>query len=77
MNDYDASLKNTYKLFLLTDERFIDKYALLSVLMVKLCQFVPCHISISDDWVCLNIIEETSVPFFSYFMDGYVNVFQD
>lgn len=77
MNDCDGGVKDKYELFPLTDEWFIDKYALLSVLMVKLCQFAPCHITISDGWVCLYIIEEASMPFFSYFMDGYVNVFQE
>ncbi|WP_410751980.1 hypothetical protein [Citrobacter sp. U14242] len=77
MNDFDIGIKDKYRLFPLTDEWFVDKYALLSVLMVKLCQSVPCRISINDGWIYLHIIEGTSMPLFSYIMDGYVNVFQE
>ena len=77
MKNCEISIKNQYELFLLTDEWFIDKYALLSALMIKISQSIPCHIRIINGWVCLHVMEDTGVLFFSYVMDGYVNVFQE
>lgn len=77
MKNHDACHSEQYELFLLTDEYFIDKYAVLSMLVMKLNQFLACRIGINDGWVCLFPLECLNMEFLTSFMDGYINVFQD
>lgn len=65
------------KLFTLVDESFIDKYALLSVMVIKISRIVPCCITISDGWVYLYAIKDTDLTIFSYIMDRYIYVFHE
>ena len=76
MKNYSICHSEQYVLFQLTDEYFIDKYAVLSMLVMKLNQFFACGISINDGWVCLFPLECSNMEFLTSFMDGYINVFQ-
>ncbi|AKL16339.1 TPA: hypothetical protein JDY45_15480 [Citrobacter freundii] len=77
MENYNTCHSEKYELFLLTDECFIDKYAVLSMLVMKLNQFFACRIGINDGRVCLFPLECSNMEFLTSFMDGYINVFQD
>lgn len=77
MKNYNICHTEQYELFLLTDEYFIDKYAVLSMLVMKLNHFIACRIGINDCWVCLFPLECSDMEFLTSFMDGYINVFQD
>lgn len=77
MKNYSICYSEQYVLFQLTDEYFIDKYAVLSMLVMKLNQFFACGIGINDGWVCLFPLECSNMEFLTSFMDGYINVFQD
>ncbi|SUX99868.1 hypothetical protein FDW86_09580 [Citrobacter sp. wls828] len=77
MKNYSICHSEQYVLFQLTDEYFIDKYAVLSMLVMKLNQFFACGIGINDGWVCLFPLECSNMEFLTSFMDGYINVFQD
>ena len=77
MKNYSICHSEQYVLFQLTDEYFIDKYAFLSMLVMKLNQFFACGIGINDGWVCLFPLECSNMEFLTSFMDGYINVFQD
>ncbi|TKU43884.1 hypothetical protein FDX24_04785 [Citrobacter sp. wls716] len=77
MKNYSICHSEQYVLFQLTDEYFIDKYAVLSMLVMKLNQFFACGIGINDGWVCLFPLECSNMEFLMSFMDGYINVFRD
>lgn len=77
MKNYSICHSEQYVLFQLTDEYFIDKYAVLSMLVMKLNQFFACGIGINDGWVCLFPLECSNMEFLTSFMDGYINVFRD